>query len=668
MTDIFGHFGLPPDAVAACAGGLAVALWLGRHQVQRFQLLVSPEYVEGRIKALAAIAAAASIGYYYYYLRGGPRIVDATYYWLQAKTFASGHLTLPLLHPTAALRGRFLYFDPAHARLSVLFPPGYAAILSLGMLLKMPQWVGPGIATCLVLATAALARRVFEDKRIAAIAALLSTICVALRYHTADTLSHGWAALLFSVSVWGALGTSRRDLIVSGLGAGWLLATRPVSAMALLLVVAVILWPFSKRWFTFALALLPGIGAWLLYQRVTTGYWLHSTQLAYYAVSDGPPGCFRYGFGAGIGCHFEHGSYVEKRLPHGYGLLAAFVVSGVRLRWHLLDVMNFEPLAVLLIFAAKGAYHNRSARPLIWAPVLLLLAYAPFYFDGNFPGGGARLLADALPLEHVLVSNWLATQSRLIPVLVVSLLGFALHGAFEHRQLQNREGGHPMFEAGTLRRAGIERGLILVDTDHGFALGHEPGKSDAHRGVVVARARNDAHDWILWKNLGSPAAYRYVYQVNQVEATPRLETLEFSNGGSWRFESEAEWPAISSRDAWAIPAYPPTACVSKRRVLLVHPSGRQPTIVIGLPVPRTGRYRVGIGWVIYDNDPSTITATLGPIDWQMLASGDRFQCGASFGPTLDLDEGEQPLKIAIERRMLGIDWVELSQASRPGPY
>jgi len=32
----------------------------------------------------------------------------------------------------------------------------------------------------------------------------------------------------------------------------------------------------------------------------------------------------------------------------------------------------------------------------------VMLAYVPFYFDGSYPGGGARLFADVLPLEHVL--------------------------------------------------------------------------------------------------------------------------------------------------------------------------------------------------------------------------------------------------------------------------
>ena len=107
MTEIFGHWGFPPDIVAKCACGSAVVLWLGRKYARRAWQKVPDARISIYVKVLALSAALLSVGYYYYYLRGGPRIVDATYYFLQAKTFASGHLTLPLLFPSAALRGRF---------------------------------------------------------------------------------------------------------------------------------------------------------------------------------------------------------------------------------------------------------------------------------------------------------------------------------------------------------------------------------------------------------------------------------------------------------------------------------------------------------------------------------------------------------------------------------
>ena len=201
---------------------------------------------------LALVAAALSVGYYYYYLRGGPRIVDATYYWLQAKTFASGHLTLPVLHPSAALRGRFLYFDAARERLSALFPPGYAAILSLGMLLHVPQLMGPCMAVCLRLShggTRTSRFRRLANRRCGG--ALERAVRRASLPHRRHAFARLRRAAVCDLAL-GALGTSYRDWAVAGLSAGWLLATRPVSAIALLFVIVVMLRPTSRRlWFTF---------------------------------------------------------------------------------------------------------------------------------------------------------------------------------------------------------------------------------------------------------------------------------------------------------------------------------------------------------------------------------------------------------------------------------
>ncbi len=516
VSSFGGHWGLPPDTAALAAAVIGCSLLALR--LALFRRIPAPSGRAHRysIAALAVLAAALSLGYWHIYLRGGPRIIDSTYYWLQAKTFATGDISLPMLWPSAALRGRFLHYAFDTGRLSVLFPPGYAAALAIGMAVKLPFLVGPMVALLLVLSTAARAKRAFGDQRAALIAGGLSAICAALRYHTADTLSHGWASLLFVVATWAALGKRNRDDALCGLCSGWLWATRPVTAIALFVVLLLLRRRSSTRsWFVWGLTALPGVLGWLVYQRVTTGSWFQTTQYAYYALADGPAGCFRYGFGAGIGCQYEHGDYVAKRLPDSYGLVSALKVSGVRLRWHLLDAFNFEPLMLLPLVAVRAVPEKSIARVLLCAPALLLLSYAPFYFDGNFPGGGARLLAAAIPLEHALVAGWLACGRRWIGFFALSLIGFACHGVFEHRQLQAREGGRPMFEPEVLRRAGITRGLILVNTDHGFALGHQPGAHDAKRGWVVARAHQYAHDRALWKSLGEPDVYYYLYYASR---------------------------------------------------------------------------------------------------------------------------------------------------------
>src|SRR6202034_3243020 len=107
---------------------------------------------------------------------------------------------------------------------------------------------------------------------------------------------------------------------------------------------------------------LPRVLPLLASQSVGTGHALGSTQSAYYEVSDGPPGCFRYGFGAGVGCLGEHGDFVRARLADGFGFLAAAGTPLRRLKMHLVDPANAEPLALLVplgAWIARGSARGR---------------------------------------------------------------------------------------------------------------------------------------------------------------------------------------------------------------------------------------------------------------------------------------------------------------------
>lgn len=587
-----GEFGLPPDGVAwgALVGAL---LWLyvafEPNRRERVATTLQRHY-RGVLWLLAISAALLSLLYVVHYLRGGPRIIDATAYLQQAKTFATGQLTQPAFEPSAATRGRFLYLDPHHNRLAVLFPPGYAAALSLGVLLRAPWVVGVLIAAALVASTAALTLRIYPRKDAALLAGLFSATTMVLRYHTADTMAHGLTALLVTTTLFGALRGGTSGGALAGLSLGWLLATRPVTFAALALVVA---WYLVKQRvearfaLTLGVLMIPGCALWILYQWVSTGSITQPTQMAYYTVADGPPGCFRYGFGKGVGCLFEHGAYVESRLPNGYGPLQAAYVTLLRLRWHALDIHNFEPLAIATALALGKAFARRESKLLGLAILGVVLAYVPFYFDGSFPGGGARLLVDMLPLEHVLVAGWLINGTAARWFVPLSLAGFAFHGAFEHGKLRDRDGGRPMYEASALAKAGVESGLVFIDTDHGFLLGHDPAKHNPLREVVVLRHHGDAHDRDAWQRLGQPAAYSYGFDPTRANAQAYVSRLD---PGALlardRYEAESQWPALAVTQGWIRPVYPPNGCTSARRGLSLEPVATDARLSSALPLQR----------------------------------------------------------------------------------
>lgn len=645
MSSPYTTFGAPPDGVAwaALAAAGVLAAWLHPQSRARLRLPTPKGWL---VPVLAAAAALLSAGYVAFYLRGGPRIIDATSYYLEARALSHGYLAFPVPEPASAFRGRFLLENAEH-ELSVIFPPGYPALLALGFALHAPLLVGPIIGALLVLATHRLARAVTGDETTARIAAALSVLSAALRYHTADTMSHGLCALLLCTSLFTSLRAKRGDALASGLAIGWLIATRPVSGAVGVLLNLSLLARTPRRALGFMLALAPGIALLLLHQHAATGSFWHSTQRAYYALADGPPGCFDYGFGRQIGCLYEHGDYVRARLAHGFGLLEAAGVTVRRLAIHTIDIANAAPLALLGPAGAWLARKQRGTLTLFFGALLLMVAYAPFYFDASYPGGGARLFADVLPLEHVLLAVAIARLGLAWLALPFALAGFALHASFSHRSLAERDGGAPMFDAKAAPRSNVDHGLVFVDTDHGFALAHDPGQNDAQHGLVYARRHHDALDVLLWEHLGQPRTYVYDRERRTLLSdSPRPAVAN----GALVFEAESQWPPLLVHGGWVEPVY--FDCdFAQHRGLRFHPVGPAGvTISVELAARDSAPHALRLHW-LHEAGPETVIVLRSPSFEEQL----RIPAGAEGCANID-----------SAPRVLGTSFTKIEvQASRP---
>ncbi len=617
----WSRVGSPPDAIAWCAVlvGFVVAVTFPR-------FVATPRARRIAVAVAAASAAALSAGYVARFLRGGPRIIDATTYLLEARAIASGQLAWSPAEPGASVVGRFLVRDTLGdgSHVASIFPPGYPAFLAAFVKCGAPMASGPVLAALIVVATAWLAHEVAarggagapprtaaESSLLPVAAAGLSAVCAALRYHTADTMSHGLAALCATVALAATLRAARRggdegggpspraahavvnDSLI-GLSLGVLVATRPVTAVAIALVSGLILATSelgpprhrARVLGSIALGAAPGIALFVLHQRAATGAWLASSQSLYYALSDAPAGCFRYGFGVGIGCEHEHGTFVAANLPERYGAFEAAATTLRRLKAHLVDPLSSEPAFLLVALGFASTWRGpRALRILALAPIALLVAYAPFYFDGNYPAGGARFVADTLPVEHVLAVVGAFAIARRFPLtrltspprvaglaIGLSLAGFAFRASYDHLLLRDREGGRPMFEPSVLAAAGVERGLVFVDTDHGFAIGHDPA-ARASGQVEVVRRHGDSLDRIAWLARGRPPAFAYGLSTladgHHAEAT----VFAYEPQPVGRIEGEHLWPAIPREGASAIPRSA-GGCASGGAWLAIHaPSG-----------------------------------------------------------------------------------------------
>ncbi len=658
MTTSFGDFGAPPDPVAwvALAAALAFAACARSRRIRDAVGLVSTTRL---VAVLAVLAALLSAGYVRYYLRGGPRIIDATSYYLQARALAAGHAVFPLSGPSGSFRGRFLLAAPDARALAVIFPPGYPALLALGFLMGAPLAVGPLLAAALVVATFVLALRLFDDRSTALLAAVFSTLCAVLRYHTADTMSHAFAALLLTLALWCSLDERTSRAALAGILLGALAATRPVTAAVGVVLFVTARRPTAARFAAMAGAALVPAGLFVVEQRLATGVWFSSADLAYYATADGPPGCFRYGFGAGIGCLVEHGDFVRANLPHGFGALAMAGTTLRRLKMHLADAANTELFAPVLVLALWRAASHRTARVAGLGVVGVIALYAPFYFDGNYPGGGARFFADVLPLEHVLLAWVLRSFEGGVPSLApaLALLGFALHTSYDHRRLADREGGRPMFEPEVAHGAGVRRGLVFVETDHGFNLGYDPGAPSARDAIVVARRRHDAHDRVLWESLGEPAAFEYVYDPSATRATPSVHALAFTRAPAWsRYEAEAEWPPVRVSGGWTSIDYP--ACASNSRAVALHPVSGRLTTTFELAAGTSGRFAVRTGWVGTASGTLEVQLATGGHTWEIELPLRAGECGTFEGPRVDLHPYEM-VKLSIDREAR-LDFIDIA--------
>jgi hypothetical protein len=575
-------------------------------------------------RAAPFVAAALSVGYIAFYLRGGPRIIDATAYLLEARAFASGKLSLPLGEPEQAVLGRFLVRSASETpSASVIFPPGWPAVLAAFAWVGAPLAAGPVIAAGLCLATAWLTRLAIRslgladdtlEDNAAATAAVLSVFSAALRYHTADTMSHGLSALCVTVTLaagWEALTRgARHHAALAGLGLGLLFATRPVSALALAttLVIMTIMarqpqaavTTRARLVFPLVLGAALPLALWFAYQVEATGSLLATAQGRYYTRSDGPPGCFRYGFGAGIGCVGEHGDFVAHRLRDGFGVAAALGTTGRRLLHHVSDPLSFGPLFGLVV--AGACVRAPLGRVAAAGMVVHIVAYAPFYFDGSYPGGGARLFADVLPLEHVLATLALVTRTRSTHheleaqpwphafargrnTLSLMFLGFAFGTGAEHDHLRRREGGRPMYDARIAASAGVDttRDLVFLDTDHGFNLAYRPG-------ARVARRHDDALDRLSWEAWGRPRAFNYRYDFASGSASLVLRAFDSGPLGSanLRIEGESLWPPLAQEGGYAWLSFEHSSCTSRGRALALH-GGGEAKVRLSLPRSLGGR-------------------------------------------------------------------------------
>jgi hypothetical protein len=579
----FGVWSRPPDRPAQAAFALAAFLlvvalvprgprWLGN----ALDFSGLPEIRRSRRFVTVASFAAAflSLGYIAFYLRGGPRAPEAATYWLQGRAMSHGMLAWAAPDPTASFRTTHL-LSVVPDRLSGILPPGFSLLLAAGFLVGAPMLVGPLVAAALVVSTWLLARELAAEagerdparaEAVARIAVGMSLVSAALRHGTADVIPDGTAATVIATVL--AVGLRARRTAtpkmfgLAGLALGFLVASQPASSVpvgAALLVLALDTRGGRARCVAWMVAAsIPGVALLLAANHAATGHAFASPSTVYLAG-------------------------VEPRAVR-LGAKAVALATVRRVREHLAEVANFEPLALLAIMPLAARTRSRTATLfalLIAALVATALRAPPF---------GAPGLSAAVPIEQALVALAIV---RLFPnsaaraataTFALAAAGFAFHTSHDHERIAAAGRGHPSYEPDAAREANVSHGLLFFDDDQGYEMASDPGMPASH-GVEAVRMRGDDHDRLLYDELGHPPVHRYVF--GPVSATVSPWTPPGGPSETWRFEAESDWPALTPAHGWSEVVGATASCASDGHALALNPAGDgEASMVIELPVPR----------------------------------------------------------------------------------
>ena len=202
---------------------------------------------------------------------------DVPSYFIQARIFAAGHLAVPSPEPREFFSSPYLFNQGLTFS---KYPPGWPALLALGMLARTPWIVNPLLTVLGLAVVFRLGRRLYGLET-AAMATALMAVSVHVVYHATTYFSEPASTLfaaLGALTVLKALRSeSNQDWLLAGSCWGVLFLIRPYTAVALGLPVAIYgvsILCRRPRIGPVVVALIPFAGLialHLLYNRLSTG-------------------------------------------------------------------------------------------------------------------------------------------------------------------------------------------------------------------------------------------------------------------------------------------------------------------------------------------------------------------------------------------------------------
>ncbi len=485
-----------------------------------------------------------------------PHVEDSIDQVFQGRIFASGHVTLP-----ARLNDYFFTYTQMvndGTKMYAQYPFGHSMLLALGTLVHAEWLVNPVLGSAEIIVLYFLGKEVY-DERTGRIAALLGVASPFLLFMSSEYMNHASGLLFLSLFLLFFFRTIRPlrgmhlsssfvDPLLSGLSLAMALNIRPLSALAVSVPTATyaVYLLVKSRWKalpSFLLLLTPvllGLGAFLLYNYLTTGSPLLSGYEAYGMLMYGHTN-WGLGFGdrgiAGWGAHTPARGLVET----GESLNA-------------LNLFLFESpfpglLLVLLLFLAF------TRNPLDW---LLLASFASlpvvyFFYWWHDLCFGPRFLYEGLAPILLLSARGLVEFPKFIGravgadaeaktrsvVAISAVVTLAVAAGVGMPRLLMRYGlrsyGVDDQVYASVRKRSISNAVVFVGPQHPayyYGSGFQYNALDFEGPVVYARDRGP-ENYVLMRRFPN-RAYYYAdpdtfYQITDIESlhnSPEVRDLE----------------------------------------------------------------------------------------------------------------------------------------------
>lgn len=352
-----------------------------------------------------------------------PHTLDEIDYFSQAKIFARGRLWAVLPEPRQFFH--FINMVEKDGRWFAQYPPGWPALLAIGVKLGVPWAVNPLLGALMVLLIFFLARELFDEKtaRLSSLLALFSPYFIIMNSTMMSHTSCAAALLAFLILLWRAgQRKSRGQAFFAFFFLGLAATIRPYSAFLVwlpgmgLMIYELRKYPVDILRFLPGLALGFGIplSLFLYYNHLTTG----SALVFGYQYLHGNTGDLGFG---------------PRQFPFPHTFFEGLIV--LHSRMVLISERLFESAAPALALAVLPFVLAKPNKKLVWLAALFLsVPIGQIFYFGNDMTYSPRYIFEGVPALVILCAagikagrdRWRGNRSLAHYALVVILLAFLI--------------------------------------------------------------------------------------------------------------------------------------------------------------------------------------------------------------------------------------------------